>query len=164
MARTALLLQLVGFAARRSAGSSYPGRPRTARRGAVTGSCADRVQAHRTRRPDAGATAPAPADASRSLAIEWLAALDARPFMPSAQQLDWVEGGDIVVGEARPRRMRVAATRFAGLFAEHVAQDMTVAGGPGAYALVWQCARGAFLESLAEPVRPVEGSRRSVAA
>jgi len=84
--------------------------------------------------------------------------------MPSAQQLEWVEGGDIVVGEAHPRRMRVAATRFAGLFAEHVAQDMTVAGGPGAYALVWQCARGAFLESLAAEPGPIEESRRSVAA
>jgi hypothetical protein len=107
------------------------------------------MQAHHTQRRDLGASASAPADISRSLAIEWLATLEARPFRPSAQQLDWVDGGDIVIGEARPRRMRVAATRFAGLFADHVAQNMTVAGGPGAYALVWQCARWAFVESLA---------------
>lgn len=149
MARTARLLRLVGSAARRSPGS-HSGGPRAARRGlAVTGFRADRAQAHRTRRWDLAAPAPAPAEISRSLAIEWLAALEARPFRPSAQQLDWVENGDVVFGEARSRRMRVAATRFAGLFADHVAQDMTVAGGPGAYALLWQCARWAFVESLA---------------
>jgi hypothetical protein len=108
-----------------------------------------------THRPDAGAVARVPVDdVSRSLAIEWLTFLTDRPFKPSAQQLGWVDGGDLVAGEARSRRMRVAAARFAGLFADHVAQDMAVECGPGAYALVWQCARQAFIKSMAKDPRP----------
>ena len=100
------------------------------------------------RRPDPGPPALDPANVSRSLAIEWLTTLADRPFRPSAVQLGWVDAGDLVAGEARPRRMRVAAARFAGLFADHVAGDMAVEGGPGAYALVWQCAREAFITSV----------------
>ena len=91
------------------------------------------------------------ADASRALAMRWVATLDERPFRPSLEQLARVNGGDLVVGEARDRRMRLAADRYAGLFADHVAQDVEVEAGPGAYALVWACARLAFIESFVPP-------------
>jgi hypothetical protein len=110
-------------------------------------------------RADPEAAPDIPGDISRSLAIEWLATLEDRPFRPSAEQLDWVDGGDLVIGEARARRLRVAAPRFAGLFADHVASDMSVEGGPGAYALVWQCARWAFIEGMT--VGPVRGDDES---
>lgn len=96
--------------------------------------------------PGPGVFARGP-DASHRLAVAWLTTLEDRPFKLSTQRLEWV-GGDLVLGEARPRRMRIAAGRFAGLFADHVAQDMGAEGAPGAYALVWQCARSAFIESM----------------
>ena len=65
-----------------------------------------------------------------------------------------VDGGDIVVGEAHDRRMRLAAARYAGLFADHVAQDLETDAGPGAYALVWACARLAFIESFVPGIPP----------
>jgi hypothetical protein len=100
------------------------------------------------RPPDPGRVAADLANHSRSLAIGWVATLGLRPFQPSNEQLAWVDGGDLVEGEAHDRRMRVAATRYAGLLADHIAGDVTVDGGPGAYAMVWLCARQAFIDNF----------------
>lgn len=34
------------------------------------------------------------------------------------------------------------------LFTDHVGQDVAVDGGPGAYALIWLCARRAFIATM----------------
>jgi hypothetical protein len=85
---------------------------------------------------------------SRALAARWIATLDDRPFRPTPERLAWVAGSDLVEGEARARRLPLAAARYAALFADHVAQDMAADGGPGAYVRIWLCARHAFIESM----------------
>lgn len=85
---------------------------------------------------------------SRAVAARWIATLDERPFRPTPERLAWVAGGDLVEGEARARRLPMAAARYAALFADHVAQDMAAEGGPGAYVRIWLCARRAFIDSL----------------
>jgi hypothetical protein len=148
MALTGLVSLLDGVVA------SVASRRSSARSGAstrgprATGLAGDQPPAEPSRRPDPIGSAPVP-DVGRLLAIDWLRALKDRPFRPSPQELDWVAGEDLVDGEARSRRVRVAASRFAGLFADHVAQDMSIEGGPGAYAWVWQSARQAFVEVVA---------------
>jgi hypothetical protein len=84
----------------------------------------------------------------RSVADGWVAALDQRPFHPTPEQLAWVAGGDLVEGEASDRRRPIAAARYAALFADHVAQDLTADEGAGAYVRIWLCARRAFIDSM----------------
>ena len=157
MALTGLVSLLDGVVA------SVASRRSSARSGAATrGPCATGLPgahppAEPSRRPDPIGSAPVP-DVGRSLAIDWLRALKDRPFRPSPQELDWVAGEDLVDGEARSRRVRVAASRFAGLFADHVVQDTSIAGGPGAYAWVWQSARRAFVEVVAADADLVMGT------
>ena len=88
------------------------------------------------------------ADVSRLLADEWIGGLDPRPFRPTAGQLasDW--GGELTRGETQEQRVRVAAGRYAALFTDHVVEDVTIDGGPGAYVRIWQCARQAFIQSM----------------
>lgn len=90
---------------------------------------------------------------SRALAARWMATLDDRPFRPTPERLAWVAGSDLVQGEARARRLPLAAARYAGLFADHVAQDMAVEGGPGAYVRIWLCARRAFIDNMSAGIR-----------
>lgn len=85
--------------------------------------------------------------ASRLLADRLVAGLDDRPFRPTADQLAWVWGGELVRGEARASRVSIAAGRYAALLADHVVEDVTAEGAPGAYARIWRCARSAFIES-----------------
>ena len=40
----------------------------------------------------------------------------------------------------------IEASRFATRVANHVAQDVAAQGAPGAYALIWLCARRAFVQ------------------
>jgi hypothetical protein len=94
-------------------------------------------------------------DAGRWLADRLIAGLDKRPFRPTADQLAWVWGGDLVRGEAPGSRARIAAGRYAALLTDHVVQDITIEGAPGAYARIWLCTRHAFIESVAsEPFEP----------
>jgi hypothetical protein len=94
-----------------------------------------------------GAHADAP-DVAHLLASRLVAGLDDRPFRPTADQLARVWGGDLVRGERRENRARIAAGRYAALFTDHVVQDVAVDGGPGAYALIWVCARSAFIGNM----------------
>jgi hypothetical protein len=87
------------------------------------------------------------ANTSRLLADRLIAGLDARSFRPTADQLATVWGGDLVRGETRASRARIAAGRYAALFTDHVIGDVTVDGGAGAYVRIWLCARLAFIES-----------------
>lgn len=100
---------------------------------------------------------------SRTLASRWIATLDDRPFRPTPERLAWVAGGDLVEGEARARRLPIAAARHASLFADHVMQDMAAEGGPGAYVRIWLCARRAFIDSMSA-VTPAEPSDTGVAS
>jgi hypothetical protein len=95
---------------------------------------------------DAGLT-----DASRRLADRLIVGLVERPFRPTADELAWVWGGDLVRGEARASRARIAAGRYAGLLTNHVVTDFTVQGAPGAYARIWLCARSAFITTASSP-------------
>ena len=88
------------------------------------------------------------ADVSRLLADEWIGGLDTRPFRPTANQLASVWGGELTRGETQEQRVRVAAGRYAALFTDHVVEDVTIEGGPGAYMRIWQCARQAFIQSM----------------
>lgn len=90
-----------------------------------------------------------PPDIVRLLANRLVAALDGRPFRPTVDELAWVWGGELGPSETRRSRARIAAYRYAELFAAHVIQDVTVEGGAGAYMRIWQCARRAFIESAA---------------
>jgi hypothetical protein len=87
-------------------------------------------------------------DVSRALASELIAELGQRPFHPTTEQLAWVWGGELVLGEATASRARIAACRYAALFAGHVVRDVATDGAPGAYARIWLCARLAFIESM----------------
>jgi hypothetical protein len=89
------------------------------------------------------------AERGRRLANELVGGLDARPFRPTADQLAWVWGGDLARGEARADRARVAAGRYAALFADHLVQDVTIDAAPAAYARIWLCARAAFTDDYA---------------
>lgn len=91
---------------------------------------------------------PADDPLGRSLASRWVATLDERPFRPTPEQLAWVAGSDLVEGEAGVRRRPIAAGRYAALFADHVAQDVTVDGGAAAYVRIWLCARRAFIDNV----------------
>ena len=100
---------------------------------------------------DRVAATSSPADdrsTGRALAARWIATLDERPFRPTPERLAWVAGGDLDEGEARARRLPMAAARYAALFAGHVAQNMDAQGGPDAYVRIWLCARRAFIDSL----------------
>ncbi|HEX7346624.1 MAG TPA: hypothetical protein VF253_07510 [Candidatus Limnocylindrales bacterium] len=88
-------------------------------------------------------------DIVRLLANRLVATLDSRPFRPTVDQLAWVWGGELGPGETGRSRARIAAYRYAELFAGHVIQDVTVEGGVGAYMRIWQCARRAFIDSVA---------------
>ena len=88
-------------------------------------------------------------DIVRLLANRLVAALDSRPFRPTEDQLAWVWGGELSPGETRHSRAQIASYRYAELFAGYVIQDVTVEGGAGAYMRIWQCARRAFIESMA---------------
>jgi len=90
-----------------------------------------------------------PPDIVWVLASRLVAGLDERPFHPTAKQLAWVWGGELVLGEAMASRARIAAGRYAGLFTNHVVPDVALDGAPGAYARIWLCARLAFMESVA---------------
>jgi hypothetical protein len=122
-------------------------------------------------RSDAAVLAPSPdpnpaddadddGNAARLLADRWIAGLGVRPFRPTTDQLDWVWGGELDRGETRHSRAQVAGWRYAELFASHVAEDVSVDGGTGAYVRVWLCARRAFLESVdpADPESPTLGT------
>ena len=87
-------------------------------------------------RTNGAGVADAP-DVAHLLASRLVAGLDDRPFRPTADQLARVWGGDLVRGERRENRARIAAGRYAALFTDHVVQDVAVAGGPGAYARIW---------------------------
>lgn len=91
---------------------------------------------------------------SRTLADRLIATLDDRPFVPSASQLAWVDGGDLGFGADASPRIAEAAGRYADLLVHHVIGDVSVDGAPGAYFRIWQCARQAFLESLAGHAPP----------
>ncbi len=93
-------------------------------------------------------------NATRLLANRLIVGLDDQPFRPTADQLAWVWGGDLVQGETRASRARIAAGRYAALLADHVIGDVTVEGAPGAYARIWLCARSAFIGSTGS--RPSE--------
>jgi hypothetical protein len=69
-----------------------------------------------------------------------------------------VAGGDLDEGEARARRLPMAAARYAALFADHVAQDVGAEGGPSAYVRIWLCARRAFIESMSKPAAQLHGA------
>lgn len=114
--------------------------------------------ARRVARRDIG-DAPGLPDFSRLLANRLVATLEARPFRPTAAQLEWVWGGDLVRGEAPATRARIAACRYAGLFTDHVVQDLAAEGAPGAYATIWLCARSAFIASVTSGAaeRPPDG-------
>ena len=85
-------------------------------------------------------------DATRLLADRLIAGLDDRPFRPTADQLALVWGGNLVRGETRASRARIAAGRYAALLTDHVIGDITVEEGAGAYVRIWLCARLAFIE------------------
>jgi hypothetical protein len=89
--------------------------------------------------------------ATRLLADSWVATLDDHPFRPTPAQLAWVAAADPVGVEAHERCAPLAAARHVGLFADHVAQDVTGEGGPAAYVRVWLCARRAFIDSVTAP-------------
>jgi hypothetical protein len=55
---------------------------------------------------------------SRVLANDLVAQLDDRPFRPSTAQLAWVWGGALARREALPTRVRIAACRYAAMFAD----------------------------------------------
>ena len=74
-----------------------------------------------------------------------------------------VAGGDLDEGEARARRLPMAAARYAALFADHVAQDVAAEGGPSAYVRIWLCARRAFIESMSAGI-PADRSDAGVAS
>jgi hypothetical protein len=99
--------------------------------------------------PSQGEDLGAPSDIVWALASRLVAGLDDRPFHPTAEQLAWVWGGELVLGEAMESRARIAAGRYAGLFTNHVVPDVALDGAPGAYARIWLCARLAFMESVA---------------
>jgi hypothetical protein len=85
---------------------------------------------------------------SRALANGLVATLDDRPFLLTAAQLAWVDGGELVAGQENGPLTRIVAGRFATLFADHVIGDVSADGAPGAYVRVLECARQAFLQSL----------------
>lgn len=87
------------------------------------------------------------ATASRLLADRLIAGLDNRPFCPTPDQLALVWGGDLVRGETRASRARIAGGRYAALLADYVVGDVTVDAAPGAYVRIWLCARLAFIAS-----------------
>ena len=87
------------------------------------------------------------ANASRLLADRLIAGLDNRPFCPTPDQLAWVWGGELVRGETRAARARIAGGRYAALLADHVIGDVSIGAAPGAYVRIWLCARLAFIES-----------------
>lgn len=87
------------------------------------------------------------ANASRLLADRLIAGLDDRPFCPTPDQLAWVWGGDLVRGETRAARARIAGGRYAALLTDHVFGDVRNEAAPGAYVRIWLCARLAFIES-----------------
>ena len=87
------------------------------------------------------------ANASRLLADRLIAGLDDRPFGPTPDQLAWVWGGELVRGETRASRARIAAGRYAALLADHVIGDVSIEAAAGAYARIWLCARLAFIQS-----------------
>ena len=100
-----------------------------------------------------------PTNASRLLADQLIAGLDNRPFCPTADQLARVWGGDLVAGETRASRARIAAGRYAALFTDHVIGDISVEAAPGAYAWFWLCARLAFIQSTTfEPSESASGA------
>jgi hypothetical protein len=98
--------------------------------------------------PTNGAGVADAPDVAHLLANRLVAGLDDRPFRPTADQLARVWGGELVRGERRENRARIAAGRYAALLTDHVVQDVAVEGGPGAYALIWLCARRAFIASM----------------
>jgi hypothetical protein len=59
---------------------------------------------------------------ARALVARWIVTLADRPFRPAPEQLAREAGGDLVEGEARARRLPMAAARHAALFADHVGQ------------------------------------------
>ena len=71
------------------------------------------------------------ANASRLLADRLIAGLDDRPFCPTPDQLAWVWGGDLVRGETRAARARIAGGRYAALLADHVIEGCQHRGGAG---------------------------------
>ncbi len=102
-------------------------------------------------------------DAGRRLASRLITGLSDRPFRPNPDQLAWVWGGDLARGEERASRARIAAGRYATLFTQHVIEDVTIEGAPGAYARIWLCTRLAFIESMSsQPSEPP--SDRALAA
>jgi hypothetical protein len=109
-----------------------------------------------TGNPKNGADVADAPDVVRLLASRLVVGLEDRPFRPTADQLASVWGGDLVLGETRERRARIAASRYALLFTRHVLQDVTLDGAVGAYVRIWLCARAAFIESVAsEDPEPV---------
>jgi hypothetical protein len=88
------------------------------------------------------------ADVIRRLADRFIAGLGKRPFRPTPMELARVWGGELVRGETRDSRARIAGGRYASLFADHAVQDVSGDGAPGAYARIWLCARLAFIESM----------------
>ena len=97
--------------------------------------------------PSDGGDVGDPATASRLLADRLIAGLDDRPFRPTPDQLAWVWGGDLVRGETRASRARIAGGRYAALLTDHVFGDVSVQAAPGAYVRIWLCGRRAFIES-----------------
>jgi hypothetical protein len=99
------------------------------------------------------------ANATRLLADRLIAGLDDRPFRPTADELAFVWGDNLVPGETRASRARIAAGRYAALLTDHVGGDITVEGGAGAYVRIWLCARLAFIKSATgePPKAPSDG-------
>lgn len=102
--------------------------------------------AERAEAPGSG-DAGDPISTSRPLAERLIAGLADRPFRPTTDQLARAWGGDLVRGETRASRVRIAAGRYAALLADHVIEDMSVEGAPAASARIWLCARSAFITS-----------------
>lgn len=88
---------------------------------------------------------------SRALAGRLVATLDDRPFVPTAVQLAWIEGGELIPGQEDGALARIVAGRFAIVFANHVIGDVAAKDAPGAYIRIVECARQAFLQSLPRP-------------
>lgn len=91
---------------------------------------------------------------SAALADRLMATLDDTPFQPTAAQLAWVDGGDLVAGHEDGPLARIAAGRYASLFANNVIGDISADGAAGAYIRIFECARQAFLQSLSRGLPP----------
>jgi hypothetical protein len=111
--------------------------------------------------PPLATTAPAGDghEETNDLATRLVGDLAARPFRPTAAQLEAIGAGALIPGDENGPYARYVADRYASLLTDHVFEGRSIRGAEAAYLRVWQCARDAFVRSLVADAERVSAAR-----